>query len=248
MEPNPFIRSGPGHTFLRGEETGDHLRADRSTLQKAPSSAGAPIRPAPEGVDAAEEMALVRRAQNGEPQAVERLIARYQKKVYGMAYRFCGLDQAEAQDMAQDALLHIFRNIKRFEGRSRFSTWLHRVAVNACLDRRRRRRRWTRLIFPWRSDPRAEQRRPEPIESLPAPPESTDPLAHVSGNELKRDLAAALEALSNQQRTVFQLKIFQDLSIPEIAEITGLAPGTVKSHLFRATHAVRSRLRSWVEP
>lgn len=195
-----------------------------------------------------EENDVVRRAQHGDSRAIEALIGRYQRKVYGIAYQMCGLDKTEAHDMAQEALLQIFRNIKRFEGRSQFSTWLHRVAVNACLDMRRRQRRWTQNIFPWRWGNRSEQEPGDAIESLPAPPDSEDPLARVSGNELKRDLGAALDRLSTNQRVVFQLKIFQELSIAEIAQATGMAEGTVKSHLFRATQAVRTYLRRWVDP
>lgn len=248
MKPSECNKSGPAAPLLRAEENGGLVSAAILKPERGPGPEGLPTRTAPEAADAAEERDLVRRAQNDEPRAIEVLIGRYQKKVYGIAYQFCGLDKAEAQDMAQEALLHVFKNIKRFEGRSRFSTWLHRVAVNACLDLRRRRRRWTELIFPWRSAQPADRPPPDPMDRIPAPPECADPLAQVTGNELKRDLAAALETLSGQQRTVFQLKVFQELSIPEIAEITGLAEGTVKSHLFRATHAVRARLRSWVEP
>jgi RNA polymerase sigma-70 factor (ECF subfamily) len=233
---------------LRAEDPGGFVSAAHLKPERGPVAEARPALSATEETDAPDERDLVRRAQHGELPAIEALIGRYQKKVYGIAYQFCGQDRAEAQDMAQEALLHVFKNIKRFEGRSRFSTWLHRVAVNACLDLRRRRRRWTELIFPWRSTPGDNRPPPDPMESIPAPPESGDPLAQVTGNELKRDLASALEALSAQQRIVFQLKVFQDLSVAEIAEITGLAAGTVKSHLFRATHSVRARLRSWVEP
>mgnify|MGYP002387186240 FL=1 len=195
-----------------------------------------------------EESVLVRRAQNGDSQAIEVLIGRYQKKVYGLAYQMCGLDKTEAQDMAQEALLQVFRKIKQFEGRSQFSTWLHRVAVNACLDMRRRQRRWTQIIFPWRWGNRSEAEPGDDIENLPAASESEDPLARVSAKELKRDLGTALDRLSSHQRVVFQLKIFQELSIAEIAKATGMAEGTVKSHLFRATQAVRAHLGRWVEP
>ncbi|MCU0560113.1 MAG: sigma-70 family RNA polymerase sigma factor [Desulfobacterales bacterium] len=195
-----------------------------------------------------EERHLVRRAQNGDMRAIEALIGRYQRKVYAIAYQMCGLDKTDAQDMAQEALLHVFKNIKRFEGRSQFSTWLHRVAVNACLDMRRRRRRWARIIFPWRSENRSDRGSGDPIESIPAPVEADDPHARVSEKELKQELKAALAMLSANQRVVFQLKTFQELSIAEIAQTTGMAEGTVKSHLFRANQAVRAHLRRWVEP
>ena len=195
-----------------------------------------------------EEIDLVRRAQNGDSRSIEALIGRYQKKVYGIAYQMCGLDKTEAQDMAQEALLQVFRNIHRFEGRSQFSTWLHRVVVNACLDMRRRRRRWTQIFFPWRRESRNDRDSTDLIESMPDPVQAGEPLARVSEKELRQDLAAALDRLSINQRTVFQLKIFEELSIEEIAQATGMAEGTVKSHLFRATQAMRAHLRRWVEP
>ncbi|MCK7517023.1 MAG: sigma-70 family RNA polymerase sigma factor [Ignavibacteriales bacterium] len=74
----------------------------------------------------------MRRAQAHDPGAVDQLIRRYQKKVYAIAYQVCGFDAEEARDSAQEALLQVFRHIDDFEGRSRFSTWVHRVAVNTC--------------------------------------------------------------------------------------------------------------------
>ena len=97
-----------------------------------------------------DEAELVRRARDNDPWAADQLVRRYQKKVYGIAYRLCGFDPEEARDTAQEAFLQAFRNISQFEGRSRFSTWLYRVAVNACLDAQRRRRRWVDMILPWR--------------------------------------------------------------------------------------------------
>jgi RNA polymerase sigma-70 factor (ECF subfamily) len=75
-----------------------------------------------------------------------------------------------------------------------------------------------------------------------------DPISNLSVGELKRDVTDALRRLSENQRTVFQLKVFQEMSIPEIAEVTGMAEGTVKSHLFRATQSMRGQLHHWVEP
>jgi RNA polymerase sigma-70 factor (ECF subfamily) len=164
-----------------------------------------------------------------------------------MAYQFCGFDAEEARDVAQEALLQVFRNLKNFEGRSRFSTWLHRVVVNTCLDARRRRRRWREMIFPWRSRKREDEDPETDLDALPAPGDSTDPLATVRGAELQRDVVDALGRLSENQRTVFQLKVFQEMSIPEIAEVTGMAEGTVKSHLFRATQSIRGQLGRWAE-
>ena len=225
------------------------MSADKPNPDGPNAGRGLPVAPAREasaGVPGDDE--LVRRARNDDPQAIAQLVERYQKKVYGIAYQFCGFDKSEAQDMAQEALLQIFRNLKRFEGRSQFSTWLYRVAVNACLDARRRRRRWSHILLPWRAERQDGSVNGTVIEDIPAPEEHGNPLSNVSAGELKQDVMAALDTLSTNQRTVFQLKVFQDLSIPEIAEVTGMAEGTVKTHLFRATQAVRAQLHSWVAP
>jgi RNA polymerase sigma-70 factor, ECF subfamily len=204
----------------------------------------ATIPPEGDGAASVEETELVRRAQAADPWAVDQLIRRYQKKVYAIAYQVCGFDAEEARDSAQEALLQVFRHIDRFEGRSRFSTWVHRVAVNTCLDAKRRRRRWLRMILPRRPDPGDAEPENE-LENMPAPEEGSDPVTAISGSELKRDVTAALGRLSEHQRNIFQLKVFQEMSIPEIAEITGMAEGTVKSHLFRATRSVREQLHAW---
>ena len=195
----------------------------------------------------ADEADLIRRARENDPAAVDQLVRRYQKKVYGIAYRICGFDPEEARDNAQEALFQVFRNLGQFEGRARFSTWLYRTAVNTCLDAQRRRKRWFRMLMPARSAKRDEADPEDPLDNIPAPEDDMDPVSNLSGAELKRDVLHALRRLSENQRTVFQLKVFQELSIPEIAEVTGMAEGTVKSHLFRATQSVREQLRDWVE-
>jgi RNA polymerase sigma-70 factor (ECF subfamily) len=195
----------------------------------------------------ADEDELVRRARENDPGAVDQLIRRYQKKVYSIAYQMSGSDPEDARDCAQEALIQVFRNLARFEGRSRFSTWLYRVVVNTCLDARRRRRRWLQMIFTRRPDKQDADDADPVLDNFPASEDGTDPVSGVSGEELKRDVTEAMRRLSDKQRTVFQLKVFQEMSIPEIAEATGMAEGTVKSHLFRATQSVREQLRYWAE-
>jgi len=216
---------------------------------RAAAEAKAPPAHGPEELAPAwgEEDDLVRRARENDPGAVDQLIRRYQKKVYSIAYQMSGSDPEDARDCAQEALLQVFRNLGRFEGRSRFSTWLYRVVVNTCLDARRRRRRWLQMIFTRRLEKHAALDADSVLDNLPAPEDGTDPVSSVSGAELKRDVADAMRRLSDKQRMVFQLKVFQEMSIPEIAAATGLAEGTVKSHLFRATQSVRDQLRRWGE-
>jgi RNA polymerase sigma-70 factor (ECF subfamily) len=194
----------------------------------------------------AEELAWVRRAQEGDREAVEMLVRRYQKMVFTTAYQFCGFQLDDAQDAAQEAFLKVFRQIRQFEGRSSFSTWLYRIVVNTCLYEGRRKKRWQKILMPWRFSNNREGD-DAALENHPDPSHEANPTSILSGRELGKDVAKALEALSDKQRMVFQLKAFQEMSIPEIAEVTGLAEGTVKSHLFRATQALRRRLGQWAE-
>jgi RNA polymerase sigma-70 factor, ECF subfamily len=197
--------------------------------------------------EAAEEKALVRRAQEGDRDAVEALVRRYQKMVFTTAYQFCGFQLDDAQDAAQEAFLKVFRRIRQFEGRSSFSTWLYRIVVNTCLYEGRRKKRWQKIVMPWRFSNKRDGEDPAPLEDRPDSSQDADPTSILRGRELGKDVAKALEGLSDKQRVVFQLKAFQEMSIPEISEVTGLAEGTVKSHLFRATQALRRRLGEWVE-
>lgn len=230
--------NGGGHASQR-------LKAPAvSRSRQEPSTASVP--PAVNAL--AEEDELVRRARGNDPAAVDQLIRRYQKKVYSIAYQMSGSDPEDARDCAQEALIQVFRNLGRFEGRSRFSTWLYRVVVNTCLDARRRRRRWLQMIFSRRAEKQDAADADPILDSLTASEDGTDPVSSVSGKELQRDVTEALHRLSEKQRTVFQLKVFQEMSIPEIAAATGMAEGTVKSHLFRATQSVRDQLRRWAEP
>ena len=190
---------------------------------------------------------LVARARRDDPWAIEQLIRRYQKKVFSIAYQMCLADEEEAKDRTQEAFLQAFRNLKQFKGNSSFYTWLYRIVVNTCIDAQRRRRRWSRIFFPWRSMGDEEKDFNTSLEEYPSKDENSDPLSVLSGRRLEIEVKEALKSLSEKQRTVFQLKVFQEMSIPEIAEVMGLAEGTVKTHLFRATQFIQNQLRQWIE-
>ena len=122
-DPIPRRNSAP-HSGAGRSNDGDRVSAAGS---KRPSAASeAQKRPLPEGIarraPLGEEQELIRRAQENDPRAVDQLVRRYQKKVYGLAYQFCGFDPEDARDTAQEALLQVFRNLKHFEDRSKFST------------------------------------------------------------------------------------------------------------------------------
>ena len=196
-------------------------------------------------VDKDEE--LVRRAQNDDPWAIEQLVLRYQKKVYQIAYQMLAGDEQEAQDLTQDTFLKAFRNIKRFKGNASFYTWLYRIVINTCLDARRRRRRWKEIFFPWRLEKPKEETCTSSLEDYPDPDKNANPLSMAGKRQLEQDLKKTMNTLSERQRSIFQLKIFHEMSIPEIAQMMNLAEGTVKTHLYRATQVIQKKLKGWTD-
>ena len=191
---------------------------------------------------------LVPRAQKDDQWAIEEFVSRYQQKAYAIAYHMCSGDSEEAQDLTQEAFLKVFRNIKKFRGDSSFYTWFYRIVLNTCLDGRRRRRRWERIFSLWRPGQREEETSKEVLEKQPDMGEGNNPMMVLSGKQLTREIRKTLMSLPERQRVVFQLKVFQEMSIREIAQVMGSAEGTVKSHLFRATHSLRTALKDWAVP
>lgn len=188
---------------------------------------------------------LVELAKNGDRRAFEELVVRHQDRAYSLALHMCLGDTLEAQDLTQEAFLRAFRNIGNFRGDSAFYTWLFRIVVNTCLDGRRRRLRWENLFSFWRS--RSDEL--EETDELEAQADLTpgsDPLAMLSSKELSWKVRKALEALPPRQRMALQLKVVHGMSLKEISELMGAAEGTVKSHLFRATHRLQQELKDWL--
>ena len=191
--------------------------------------------------------ALVERARRDDQWAIEQLIHRYQGRVYAIAYQMSSADVEEAKDRVQEAFFQAFRNIRKFKGKSSFYTWLYRIVVNTCIDAQRRHKRWYPIVFPWRATKTAEDKSDRQLEEYPDQSQDSNPLSVLRHQQLEKEVDKALKSLSQKQRTVFQLKIFQGMSIREIANILDLAEGTVKSHLFRATQFIQRRLHGWME-
>lgn len=211
----------------------------RSGHQKNPSPGGE-SEPGARG-----EEELVRLAQRGDSGAVEELIRGYQRNVYHIAYHMARGDREEAKDLTQEAFFRIFRNIKKFDGNSSFYTWLYRVVVNTCLGQRRRTRRWGKIIFSWRS--KRDAKMANELENRPASDEESNPALAYGRLQLKKDVRRVLDLLPDKQRMVFQLRVMQEMTIPEIAAVTGMAEGTIKTHLFRATRKARDGLQEWLK-
>jgi RNA polymerase sigma-70 factor (ECF subfamily) len=183
------------------------------------------------GLDEARLLAEVRA---GRPELFEQFVRRYQRKITRVAFRMLR-DAGEADCAAQETFLRAFQSLKEFREGSSFETWLTRICINWCKDRLKRRR----LVVYFHQAP-ADEEESGPRDLAPHPDPS--PERRAISREIRERLAAAIGRLSPRQKTIFQLKHFEELSIPEIAEITGLDSGTVKSHLFRAASKIRERL------
>ena len=188
---------------------------------------------------------LVALAQAGDRKAFEELVVRHQQRAYSLALHMCLGDVQEAQDLTQEAFLRAFRNIGSFRGDSTFYTWLFRIVVNTCLDGRRKRSRWENLFSFWRSRSEENEESDE-LETQPDQRPGADPLANLSGRELSKEVRKALAQLPPRQRMALQLKVIHGMNLKEIADIMGAAEGTVKSHLFRATHRLQRTLKDWI--
>jgi RNA polymerase sigma-70 factor (ECF subfamily) len=167
---------------------------------------------------------LVRRFQEGSADAFEVLVKRHGTRVYNLCLRILG-DADEAADVCQDTFLAALRKLSTFRGDSAFTTWLHRVAVNACYDSLRRKRRRPMLQVVRDED----DERPE--TSLPAPDHADEVVFSV-------DVARALQEVPEEFRVVLVMADVQDVPYDEIARVLEIPVGTVKSRVFRGRAAL----------
>lgn len=168
---------------------------------------------------------------DGDPEAFAVLVTRHQDRLWAVALRTTG-NPEEAADSLQDALISAFRRAHSFRGEAQVTTWLHRIVVNACLDRIRRNK--VRQAEPLPDDP---DRAAELSEAEPA----TDP-AELS--ELRDDVLRALARLNADQRAALVLVDMEGYSVEEAAEILGCAPGTIKSRCSRGRTRLAPLLQS----
>ncbi len=166
------------------------------------------------------EREAIEACRRGEREAFDRLVVRYQRDVYRLCYRYVN-DHEDANDLAQEVFLKAWRAIGRFRGESSFSTWLYRIAVNACLNFRALRRP-------------ATQELPETLAD-PVP----GALARAENDDEARRVRAAVVHLPEKQRVTLILKVYHELTHEEVARILGSTVGTVKANLFHALGNLR---------
>lgn len=181
------------------------------------------------------EAALLRRALTGDHIALEMLFARNNRALYQTALRLLG-NPEDAEDALQEGMLAAYRNLRHFEGRSQFSTWLTRIVINAALMRRRSRRAHPAVSL---DDCDREEQVPA-VERFPD--EGPSPEEIYAGYELSERLRENLEGLSPVLRRAFELRAIAGLTADEAAKVLGVSRNTLKARLWRARHQLATRL------
>lgn len=175
---------------------------------------------------------LIKKSKNGDMEAFELLVRRYENKVYTVAYRFLG-NHADASDLAQETFLRLYQALPGFRGDSSFMTWLYRITANACRDELRRQQRYHTVSL----DSEAGNNNTQAF--LQAPGHIPSPEEAVEKKEFNETIQQCLNNLSEEHRLVLVMREIQGMSYEEIAGVLNCSLGTVKSRLNRARQAFR---------
>jgi RNA polymerase sigma-70 factor (ECF subfamily) len=170
---------------------------------------------------------VIEACQQGDREAFQLLFETYKDRVFSIAVYSVGGDRAVADDVTQQIFLKLFTAIRQFRGDSEFTTWLYRLVVNACLDERRRSKRW----LPWQEDvamPNTGDRKPQEKQ--------------FARLEITEAVQAAIAELKPKFRLPILLKYIEGLSYEEIATVMGCSKGTVASRLNRGHSQLAQRL------
>lgn len=190
-------------------------------------------------MDMAQEHILLERIRAGDEDSFELLVRQHADRVTGLAWRLLG-QREEAEDIAQEAFLRLYRALPKFRGDSRVSTWLYRTVTRLAIDHLRRERLKRRLFFT-----RRDEDEPDPVELASNPRDN--PERDLDAKQAMHRLRRALHQLSPRQRVIFNLRHYEGLPLRQIAELLELEEGTVKTHLHRAVSVLRSELNEFHE-
>jgi len=186
------------------------------------------------------EKLLIKKSKDGDIEAFETLISNYDKKAYNIAYRMMG-NEEDAKDMAQEAMLRVYRSIKEFKEQSSFSTWLYRIVTNVCLDELRKKKKQNSVSLDSTIETDDGEMRLEVCSDRETPENAYERL------EQRELIAEAIKQLSEEYRSVIILRDVQGFSYEEIAYMLNCSLGTIKSRINRARNTLRNKLRKDME-
>jgi RNA polymerase sigma-70 factor (ECF subfamily) len=188
-------------------------------------------------LDALDDGTLVERARNRDGAAVRLIMQRHNRRLFRVA-RGVLHDDAEAEDVVQEAYVRAFTHLDGFRGEAQLSTWLTRIALNEALGRLRRQRTMVGLKDIDAIDDQGEAR----VIYLPSARQDSDPEAAAARAQVRRLLERAVDELPDSFRMVFVLRDIEEMSTEETASHLGLRPETVKTRLHRARRLLRQLL------
>ena len=184
-------------------------------------------------MDTRRDRKLVRALRARDEEAFSELVAVYQHKVFNITYRILG-DRQEAEDVAQEVFITVFKHIDQFRGEAKFSTWLYRISTNHSRNRiKYLSRRARRQHQDFDDTPEGA------LQDSPLSPRLSRPDRLAQAFELETIIQQGLDALQPEHREVVVLRDIENMSYSDISQVTGLAEGTVKSRLFRARVALK---------
>lgn len=189
-------------------------------------------------MDARHEHILVQQVLAGHAAEFEKIVAAHAPKIIRLAYRLTG-NHDEAEDLAQEAFLRLYRALPKFRGDSTLGTWLYRTVTRLAIDHLRR-EKLRRAVFFF-----SREGEDDPVDYAADP--AASPRDELLAAERRHRLRQALGQLSARQRAVFVLRHDEGLPLKEIAAMLGLSEGTVKIHLHRAVNLLRSQLQDLAE-
>lgn len=183
---------------------------------------------------------LVLQAQDGDADAFEKLVEKYDRRVLSLAFSFTR-NSDDAKDIYQETLIRAFNSLKKFQMKSEFSTWLYRIASNVCLSFKYNQKR-SMDLFKQNSQTIEDEIDPEPSTGI-----SNSVEGEFMRAELAKQIEQALGMLSPMQRLVFTMKHYEGYLLREIASLTNCTEGTVKKHLYVAVRRLQEELEGVLE-
>jgi RNA polymerase sigma-70 factor, ECF subfamily len=180
--------------------------------------------------------ALLQRAQRGDEAAFGAIMREHYAAIFRVVVSVVR-NEHDARDICQEVWLTVWREIPKFRGDAKFTTWVHPIAVRKSLDHLRKRRRWFDRFLPFSQSPDDEH------PTAPEPSTESTGRDEAEGNERAERLHRALDALPPKHRTVLALRELQGLSYEEIAAATSVPTGTVMSRLYHARRLLAQKLK-----
>src|SRR3954447_856842 len=189
---------------------------------------------------AAQDIAWMARIKEGDTEALRELIEAHQHRIVGAVTRMLG-DEMDAEDLAQQVFIRVWKSAPRYEPSAKFTTWLFKIARNLVFNELRRRKRHATHSLDAPSE-NEERQAAHPADLTAKSPDTT-----LLDTELQEAIEAAIQALPETQRMAIVLRRYDEFSYEEIAEILELSVPAVKSVLFRARTELRERLKAYLD-